>query len=153
MIFRKANIDDYSGISRLKEEIHKMHRDAEPYFFKATDNILSLEYYEAELNRGGVFVLENEEELIGYMFIVIRDIVGNPVIKDQKILFINDLCILSNKRNKGYGKFMMDEISNYGKTQKVTSIELEVWKFNESAIDFYKNYGMRESRIKMRMEI
>jgi len=147
---RPGNIADYSAIKSLKDDVHLKHVNAEPTFYKASDGIFPIEKYLEEIKNGSVLVLENNGNVIGYAIIVTMIITDNPMIHDQKILFLDDICISENERRKGYGALFFSKIEEYGKANGYTSLELSVWDFNSDALRFYqKKVGMRKTRIRM----
>lgn len=149
-IFRKAKLDDFSGVLLLKNEIHQKHVHAEPDFYRNPQNAITEEEYLQELQQHEVYVLEDDAAIMGYVFAYIMEVRDNPLILDQKIFFIDDYCIKSSARQRGYGRAMFEEIEKLARSQDCTSIELSVWDFNEEAKIFYEKMHMRKTRIRMK---
>lgn len=147
---RPANNADYSAVKLLKDEVHSKHVKAEPSFYMESDKIFPVDKYQEQVKNGNVLVLENDGNVIGYAIIVTMVIKDNPMIHDQKILFLDDVCISEAERRKGHGSFFFSMIEKYGKVNGYNSLELSVWDFNKDALRFYQErVGMRKTRIRM----
>ena len=70
-------------------------------------------------------------------------------IKDKvtKTIWIEEIIIDGNYRNKGYGKKMIEQINTFAKENECTRIELNCWSFNKNAINFYNKLGFAEQRV------
>ncbi len=148
-VLRSAGIEDYEFILLLKLDVHMKHVKAEPKFYKSSEDILPRSVYEDELKKNHIFVLEDKEYIIGYVFTTEITVKDHPLIQDQRILLLEDVCIDEKCRNKGYGSELMRKMFDYAKDHGYSSIELNVWEFNEEARSFYKKAGMRNTRIRM----
>lgn len=148
-VFRFADERDYEAIHTFKKAIHKMHVDAEPQFYKSSESIFTKEFFLEEIAKEHIFALEDDGKLVGYLIWNEVEIKDHPLIIDRKIMMIDDLFIDNSRRNKGYGREMMDRIEEYAKGKGFASIELTVWDFNEGAQKFYRSIGMRAARIRM----
>ena len=149
MNYSKALISDFENIKCIRINTHKMHYDNEPKFFKEEDNFFTFEFFKEKIEKGQIFTLTINQELVGY--IIINEVIfeNNPMMKDQRILLVEEITVKDKHQNKGYGKELMKRIEEYARENKYTSIELNVWGFNDNAIKFYKKLGMKVSRIKM----
>ena len=64
---------------------------------------------------------------------------NHPIIKDQKILMIDDICVKDTERGKGIGRELFIYTEKYAKGNNYTNIDLYVWSFNINAYKFYKS--------------
>lgn len=155
MFIRQANEKDLIGIQDLIQQVHDLHVENKPTYYKASNELFSMKDLEQVLgsDQEELLVAENQQGmLIGYVKSKILEVGENhPIMKPRKILYIEDLCVDKEHRGQGIGKALMEEIVAYGKEQKVNSIELMVWEFNEAAKEFYEKYGMstRSRRLEM----
>jgi len=85
-----------------------------------------------------ILILENEEEIIGYL--------------DYWITFdsstIAEIAILDKYRKLGYASMLMDYMVDDLKKNEVLSSTLEVRKSNVAAINLYKKYDYKEVKVK-----
>ena len=100
MLFRQAIINDYEQVLELKKQVHMMHVKAEPGFYKDAECVMTKDCFKEELGKEHIYVLEDNNKIIGYIFYYVMEINNNPLINDQKILFIDDLCV--DNKHKGY---------------------------------------------------
>ncbi len=62
----------------------------------------------------------------------------------RKTLYLEDIFISENHRNKGIGKLFMRELLKIAKRQKCGRMEWCVLDWNKNAINFYDKLGARE---------
>jgi ribosomal protein S18 acetylase RimI-like enzyme len=148
-MIRFAEYEDFNQIHEILKDLHGLHVKGEPNYYKKADAIISVKEFNDEIDKGHVLVYECDSKILGYIMFYEMIITNNPIIKDQKVLFINDLCVLHSERGKGIGRQLFCNIERFAKDNQYTDIELNVWSFNINAFKFYKSMGMRETRIKM----
>ena len=153
--FRKANNSDYEQIQNLKRQVHDYHVKKRPDFFSGKENPLENSYFESLLNSSDlkIYVIEDQTRVLGYVITKILSFENNPLIKNHQRLFIEDICVDESYRNKGIGKEIFRQLEILGKTENCRYLDLNVWTFNESAIEFYKNIGMNPIMIRMEKEL
>ncbi|MEG1743062.1 MAG: GNAT family N-acetyltransferase [Clostridia bacterium] len=88
----------------------------------------------------------------GYIFAYLQN-PKNHVLNDIKTMYIDDLCVAENFRKNGVATALMDHIKQVAKSIQCYNITLNVWEFPESALNFYKNYGMKTMSRKMEIII
>jgi GNAT superfamily N-acetyltransferase len=66
----------------------------------------------------------------------------------KRELYIGNICVDTNSRGKGVGKFLLDNIVKYAKNKKCKRIILDVSKENTIAINLYKKMGFKKTREK-----
>ncbi len=67
-----------------------------------------------------------------------------PVFKSfrgERSIFLEDLYITPDLRGNGLGFVMLREVAKYAKEQGFTRMDWQTLKWNEPAIEFYKNLG------------
>lgn len=150
-VFRKAALDDYEQIQRIKRQVHSIHVHARPEFYKAVEVPLSLQQFQAALSNETVdcFVLCDNKTVLGYAVVNTRIVADHPIIHDQKNLYVEDFCIDEQHRGIGLGTELFKQLEALALREGFDSIELDVWAFNCSARAFYDSMGMECSRIRM----
>ena len=93
-----------------------------------------------------IFVIDDDKEIIGYVALQFKN-------KVTKSIWIDEIVIDNNYRNKGYGKMLVDKVYAYAKKNKCKRVELNCWCFNSNAIDFYDKLGFSKQRIVYEKEI
>ena len=67
-----------------------------------------------------------------------------PVFKSfrgERSIFLEDLYVTPDLRGNGLGIVMLREVAKYAKEQGFTRLDWQALKWNEAAINFYKNLG------------
>lgn len=87
-----------------------------------------------------ILLMKNNEEYIGLAtcFELISTFQVKPYI------YIHDVVIHSSQRGKGYGKMLMEKISEIAEEKKCCKITLEVREDNNSALKLYKDLGYKD---------
>ncbi len=58
-----------------------------------------------------------------------------------KMMYLEDFVVATEHRRKGIGQLLFDAVIAEAKTQGCKMMKWQVLNWNESAIDFYKNYN------------
>ena len=154
IIIRKAGIDDFEQTHRIVMQVHNLHLKNRRDIYKDV-NPLTIDEFKEDITSDNklYLVAESNENVVGICFSTIKIITDNRIINDKKIVYIENICVDVNERKKGIGKMLYNETIKIAKNIKANSIELMVWKFNEEAINFYKNLGMEIKNIRFEKKI
>ena len=154
IIIRKAKLNDFQGVHKLIMQVHKLHVSKRNDIYKDIDP-MNFEEFKAELsNSNNIYLIaELENEIVGICFSQIKEILNNKIMKDRRLLHIEDICVDENYQKKGIGKKLYNQIVQLAKEKNIDNIELMVWGFNENAIKFYKNLGMNIKNLRFEKKI
>ena len=154
IIIRKAETSDFQGVHKLIMQVHKLHVNERSDLYKDIDP-MNFDEFKIELsNSNNIYlVAEFKSEIVGICFSQIKELSNNKIMKDRKILHIENICVDKNHQKKGIGKKLYKEIVQIAKERNIKNIELMVWEFNENAIKFYKNLGMSIKNLKFEQKI
>ncbi|MFB8377122.1 GNAT family N-acetyltransferase [Paenibacillus taichungensis] len=150
---RRAVIGDYTEVSALMDELHRLHVEARPDVYRELQTRMSLTEYEQllETDHRFLYVAEwlEQGEIVGYASAQLNVIQNVTLLKDRKMLYINEIIVASKHRGHGTGKLLMQELIELGKEMQVDSVELTVSTFNNGAQAFYEQMGLsvRSSRM------
>jgi ribosomal protein S18 acetylase RimI-like enzyme len=79
--------------------------------------------------------------ILGIIHLVVSIIAESPIRISSKNMKIDNLIVSSKMRRFGIGKMLVTAAVEEAKKQNVNSLVLDVFSFNQSAIEFYKNFG------------
>lgn len=150
---RRAVMGDYTGVSALMDELHQLHVEARPDVYRELQTRMSEKEYEQllETDHRYLYVAElpDQGEIVGYASAQLNVIQNVDLLKDRKMLYINEIIVGSKHRGHGTGKLLMQELIELGKEIQVDSVELTVSTFNTGAQAFYEQLGLavRSSRM------
>lgn len=152
---REGIAKDYIDIRNLVIEVHNLHVKNRPDVYLDVDNPFEKERFEDLLNdnTSKLFVVEDTDnkELVAYSIVQIMTPRSIPILIPSRFAYIDDLCVKSIHQKKGIGKMLFKYLVDYAKIEGASSIQLNVWEFNENAIKFYESLGM--STRNRRMEV
>ena len=151
MEIRLAKDSDIPGLIELLKQVGEVHHKIRPDLFRSGAQKYSetdLEGLLKDQNRP-IFVGMEEGRLLGYCFCILEEVKGDPVLKDCRSLYIDDLCVDENIRGRHVGSCLYDYVCGYAKDIGCRSVTLNVWCGNDSAMAFYQSRGMRPRKIYM----
>lgn len=143
MIIRFAEDRDIPQMLDLLGQVKKVHQDIRPDLFRA-----GTKYDEAGLKQmladpqRPVLAAEEGGRMVGYTICAILVTQGDPVLKDRKELYIDDLCVDAAVRGKGVSKLLWQRAVEYAKELGCDAITLNVWEGNNRARKFYEHCGL-----------
>ncbi|QVK19485.1 GNAT family N-acetyltransferase [Mycoplasmatota bacterium] len=152
---RLAVVSDYDKLLNLFKEVHQLHVCHLGEYFKDVENPMPQNYYYLLLDDVNTYFLliENDNDIIGFAIMVIKDTQNYDIIVERKYAYIDDFVISFKYQRRGYGKQLFSECLRIAKENKVTSLELNVWEFNQDAISFYENLNMKTLNRKMSLKL
>lgn len=155
MDIRFANTTDIPGMIELLKQVGEVHRQIRPDLFRAGAQKYSVSDLTELLKDKSrpIFVAVEDEKLLGYCFCILEEVKDNPVLRDVKSLYIDDLCVDENIRGKHVGSRLYEHVCNYAKSIGCSSVTLNVWCGNDSAMKFYESRGMKPRKIYMETQI
>lgn len=151
---REAVYEDYEEVLELVRQVQKLHVENRPDVYYDTKVPLEKERFKAVIDgEDKLFVVESQGRLVAYSIVRIMESQGLSIIKRNKFLYIEDICVDASMKKRGIGKRLFQHIKEYGAEKKVSSIQLSVWEFNKAAIKFYEALGMNTRNRRMELPI
>jgi GNAT superfamily N-acetyltransferase len=149
---REAVASDHDDLCALFDEGDALHRENLPWIFqkprgavRERDHVLGLITDEAV----GFFVAEVRDRLVGLICTVIRESSEIPIFVRRRYAVVDDVVIKREFRRTGIGRALMEKAHEWALAEGAGSIELNVWEFNQEAIEFYKTLGYETASRKM----
>ena len=96
-----------------------------------------------------VLLAEADGETAGFLFALIRHVKNHRAMKDQSMIYVDDLCVAQAYRRHGIGSLLLKEAEKIGLSHGCTRIELDVQAFNDDAVRFYEAVGFTPRKITM----
>ena len=155
MMICKAERRHIPGMIELLKQVGQVHHLGRPDLFRAG----AQKYSEADLeilledeNRP-IFIAQEDGQILGYGFCILKVTKNDPVLADQTTLYIDDLCVDENHRGQGVAKALYGHVCDYAKGQGCEFITLNVWCGNDTAMRFYEQAGLKARHIMMEMKL
>jgi diamine N-acetyltransferase len=153
---RKATADDYNSLCELFDEGDALHRDHLPHVFQKPSGAAREQDYYLELiadENLALLVAEVGENLVGFVHAIVRNPPAFPVFVPRRYAIVDGIVVKSGFQNRGIGRLLMDKMQEWAIAKGATSIELNVYEFNTSAISFYERLGYQTFSRKMSKEL
>ena len=151
MEIRLANHSDIPGMIDLLQQVGEVHHQIRPDLFRAGAQKYSVSDLEELLKDAErpIFVGVEDGKLLGYCFCVLEEVKDNPVLRDVKSLYIDDLCVDENIRGKHVGSRLYEHVCGYAREIGCRSVTLNVWCGNDRAMKFYEKSGLKPQKVGM----
>lgn len=145
MHIRNMRREDYAEVDRLMAQVHKIHVQGRPDLYINVEHIYSMDEFEKMVeNEDMITVLaEEDEKTVGICIISMR---AKTCMVKCRTAYMEDLCIDEICRGKGIGKAMFLYAKEKAKEMGAERLDLMVWAFNENALKFYEEMGMKPQR-------
>lgn len=152
---RQAGIGDFEATLPLQREIAALHCEGRPDLFREGHICYPREVFEEFVSRDDRVVLlaEADGEIAGFLFALIRHVKNHRAMKDQSMIYVDDLCVGQAYRRHGIGSLLLKEAEQIGLWHGCTRMELDVQVFNDDAVCFYEAVGFTPRKITMEKKI
>ena len=150
MNIRLANTGDIPGMIELLKQVGEVHHQIRPDLFRAGAQKYSVSDLTELLKDKSrpIFLAVEEEKLLGYCFCILEEVKDNPVLRDVKSLYIDDLCVDEACRGRGIAAALYAHTLEHARKEGFDAITLNVWSGN-SAEHFYQKMGLRPQKVGM----
>lgn len=152
---RFAEEKDLNIINELRKQVNDIHVEGRPDVFKAGFGTEIRDFAKVIMNgeNSDIIVAERNGVICG---MVCADYVNKPETpysKARSFYHVQEIVVDKHFRRQGVAKELLDYIVADAKKRNLGRIELDVWEFNESAIEFYQAVGFRQTRRWMEYEV
>jgi diamine N-acetyltransferase len=150
-----ASIDDYKNINEIVKEGQDEHAEALPTIFAKVDVVMPIDYYQQLLNdkNSEVLVAKLNGQIVGFAVLEIKEAPQFASLVSRKYAYISDFGVKKAFQNNGIGKQLFFACVEWAKEKGASSLELNVWEFNQKAISFYEQLGMKPMSRKMAIDL
>ena len=141
IIFRNFNESDRRALEKMILTLYNEDDYGEPMSSDKIEKTITELRQHPE--KGAITIFENEHGVVGYaitIFFWSNELGGN-------VAEIDELYVKSEWRNNGIGTKFLDYSANLNK-HNIVGLQLEVTPTNERALDYYLQYGFKESKNK-----
>ena len=155
MEIRFAREDELEKVNVLRKQVNDVHVEGKPDVFKSGfgKELQDFVYAIWEDPEQEIVVADDNGQLCG--FAVLHHIYKpeNPFMYVRDFLDIDEFCVDKEHRRQGVATKLVEFIKDYAKEKGYHRLELNMWEFNQDALDFYESAGFETFRRYMEMEI
>ncbi|MFI5350448.1 MAG: GNAT family N-acetyltransferase [Elusimicrobiota bacterium] len=147
-LIRDAELADASSFARLFGFVEEFHRERLPARFRRPNGGYAEDFLKETLARDDsrIFVAESGGAVVGYVFLMIKEMPSHPLIHPGKLVSVEQLSVDPKARRMGVGSKLMSGAEKFAKENGFLELELNVWKFNPDAEEFYGRLGYAATR-------
>ncbi len=151
MTIRLADPRDIPGMITLLLQVGEVHHRIRPDLFREGAQKYDEEALRQLLSDPArpIFIAGEGKNVDGYCFCVLQETKNDPVLRDRKVLYIDDLCVEETLRGQGIAGALYRHVCDYAKGLGCHAVTLNVWCGNDSAMTFYEKMGMKPQKIGM----
>lgn len=151
MDIRFAQVRDIPDMIELLRQVGEVHHQIRPDLFRAGAqkyDEAALEKLLADPNRPVLAAVE-KGALLGYAFCILQVTEGDPVLRDRKVMYIDDLCVDETRRGQGVAGALYRAVCDYARELDCDAVTLNVWCGNDRAMAFYEKCGLKPQKVGM----
>lgn len=150
MTIRFAETRDIPGMIDLLQQVGEVHHQLRPDLFRDGAQKYDEAALEALLQdpERPIFIADVDGNVAGYCFCILQVTENNPVLRDRKVLYIDDLCVDEGARGQGIATKLYEHTLAYARSLSCDAVTLNVW-YGNGAQFFYEKCGMKPQKIGM----
>lgn len=151
MEIRFAQSRDIPGMLNLLQQVGEVHHQICPDLFRSGAQKYDEAALEALLKNPDrpIFIAQNEGQVTGYAFCILQITKDDPVLRDRKVLYIDDLCVDEAQRGHGIAGALYQQVCQYARSIGCDAVTLNVWSGNDTAMAFYQKCGLKPQKVGM----
>lgn len=156
MRIRKAQEKDIGRINELLRQVCMIHHQGRPDIFKAGARKYTDRQLIGILHDDLTPVLaavDESDRLLGYAFCIFRAVKDDNILRDERSLYIDDLCVDKECRGQGVGKALFEAVRAFARKHGCDTLTLNVWSCNAPARAFYERNGFSPRKTVMEQKL
>lgn len=152
---RFAQEKDLDRINELRKQVNDIHVEGRPDIFKAGFGTELRHHAQVLMNgeNSDIIVAERDEIICGMACVDYVNKPETPYGNARCFYHVQEIAVDANYRRQGVARELLEFMIIEAKKRKLGKIELDVWEFNDSAIEFYQAVGFRQTRRWMEYEV
>ncbi|WNR42289.1 GNAT family N-acetyltransferase [Paenibacillus roseipurpureus] len=142
---RSAVAGDYDAVNAIIREGQDEHAEALPDRFARLDQVVAMGWYRSFSKQPNkeIIVAECGDKLVGVAMLEMKQSPSFEALVPRTYAYLNELAVASTHQRQGIGKKLYTASLAWARERGASSLELNVWEFNERAQQFYASVGMR----------
>lgn len=142
-------------VNDLRRQVNEIHAENRPDVFKSGfgQELRNLAYTLLNGENSDILVVERNGIICGMACV---NYVRRPetlYAMPRNFYQVQEIAVDEKFKRQGVGRELFEYMKKNALERGLNKIELDVWSFNESAIEFYEAMGFRETRIWMEYEL
>lgn len=141
---RKAKIEDAAAIEALYTELEKdavMYQSEHFVLSPAGARSRQLEEILKSENQVMLVAVDESDVVIGFAHVVFMGVKAFSCLKPQTNIYLQDLVVSGDYRNRGIGTLLLNEAKKYGTEKGADFFRTQVFPMNKAGLRFYERNG------------
>ena len=145
---RFAEEKDIEKVNELRKQVNDIHVEGRPDIFKPgfSTEIREVAKSFIQDENKDIIVAIRDGEIAGMLCVEVVDKPESPYGIARSFYHVVEVAVDEKYRQQGVGRELFDFIKTDAARRGLDKIELDAWEFNETAIEFYRAVGFRETR-------
>ena len=147
-MIRFAEEKDLIRVNELRKEVNDIHVEGRPDIFKAGFGKEMQDFALILLNgeNSNIIVAERDGEICGMACVDYVMKKETPYSLERRFYHVQEIAVDAKYRRQGVATELLDFMKKDALDRGFDRIELDVWSFNEEALQFYDEKGFKEFR-------
>ncbi|WP_171681959.1 GNAT family N-acetyltransferase [Paenibacillus planticolens] len=143
-IIRHARSEDYEAVNAIIRYGQEEHATALPERFARLDRVVAMGWYRSfsDQQNKAILVADKDGRAVGVAMLEMKKSPTYEALVPRTFAYLNELAVSPDFQRQGIGKSLYMASVEWARERNVSSLELNVWEFNEGAIAFYEALGM-----------
>ncbi len=145
---RFAKKSDLEEVNTLRRQVHMVHTKGRPDIFrrkfgrKLAEHVY--DFFGGKLSK--IIVAKSEGAIVGFASVEMIEKPKSPYNKARRYLRVTEFGVDKSHRRQGIGSALFCFIKQYAADSGFDTVELDVWEFNQGALQFYESQGFTTYR-------
>ncbi|BCL69607.1 N-acetyltransferase [Vibrio nigripulchritudo] len=141
---RAAQVEDLEALNKFMYQLHDYHHRETPDLFKSPEEVEQEKSISRYIDDPECFVYvaeDDEQSLVGFVsghFCELQSSIMKPVTMGS----IDEIFVTPEHRKTGVAQMLFERLETAFKECGVKQMFVEVWHFNEAALNFYNKLGL-----------
>lgn len=152
---RFAEEKDLDRVNELRKQVNDIHVEGRPDVFKAGFGSEMRDFAKVIISgkNSNIIVAERSGVICGMAFVDYVNKLETPFGNARRFYHVQEIAVDVKYRRQGVAKELLEFMIADAKKRNLGKIELDVWEFNDSAIEFYQAAGFRQTRRWLEYEV
>jgi ribosomal protein S18 acetylase RimI-like enzyme len=153
---RLATISDAKSIAELNGDVQRLHANALPQLFKQpiVDGATVADFENKICAENQFIWLALDLNVAaGYVFAQVLEQPETQRQFEHRLVYVHHISVRPEYQGRGIGRALLNAVKNRAVEIGIHRMALDVWRFNEDARQFFRDYGLEVYNEKMSMEI
>lgn len=155
MTVRPAKRDELERVNELRRMVSDLHVNGRPDIFRPgyVTELRERVYALYDADDYDVLVALHDDVICGFAIVNIVKKPLSPYNNERAFYHVEEFGVDESYRRMGAASALVEYMKNAAKALGLSSIELDVWEFNRSALAFYEAAGFSTYRRYMELKL